>query len=270
MARDDVLITVEALAGLDEVDLLDVRWRLGDADGAGRERYLAGHIPGARFLDLESVLTSHGEPTDGRHPLPDVDTLEEGLGALGVSGDRLVVVYDEAGSFAASRAWWVLRWAGLNVRVLDGGLGAWTAQGRPLAEGEAQVTPVDLLLTVGHLPTITADEAAAFDGTLMDARAPERFRGETEPLDPVAGHIPGAVNVPVSQCFAEGGRLPEDEVLRGLLNRTGPLAAYCGSGVSAAQLVLAGAALDRSIALYPGSWSAWSNDPSRPVATGEH
>ena len=137
MARDDVLLTVEALAGLDQVDLLDVRWRLGDADGAGRERYLAGHIPGARFLDLESVLTSHGEPTDGRHPLPDVDTLEEGLGALGVSGDRLVVVYDEAGSFAASRAWWVLRWAGLNVRVLDGGLGAWTAQGRPLAEGEA-------------------------------------------------------------------------------------------------------------------------------------
>ncbi|MFT3859920.1 sulfurtransferase [Micropruina sp.] len=269
MARSDVLITTSELDGvLADVDLLDVRWRLGEPAGEGRERYLAGHLPGARFLDLETVLTRHGEPTEGRHPLPDVDTLEEGLGALGVDGSRPIVVYDEAGSFAASRAWWVLRWAGLGVRVLDGGIGAWTAQGRPLERGEVPANRVDLLVTLGHLPTIEADRAAGFDGTLIDARAAERYRGEIEPLDPVAGHIPGAVNVPVSQFFSADGRLPGDDRLAELLDRPGPLGAYCGSGVSAAQLVLAAAAIDRPVALFPGSWSAWSNQ-GRPVATGE-
>lgn len=269
MARDKVLISVEALDALDEVDLLDVRWRLGEPAGAGRERYLAGHLPGARFLDLESVLTTHGEPADGRHPLPDADTLATGLGALGVTGEKPIVVYDEAKSFAASRAWWVLAWAGLDVRVLDGGIAAWTAQNRPLASGDAVVEPVELELTLGHLPTIDADEAAVFDGTLMDARAPERYRGETEPMDPVAGHIPGAINVPVGQFFTADGRLPDTERLTELLDRPGPLGAYCGSGVSAAQLVLAAAAIDHPVALYPGSWSAWSSQ-GRPVATGEH
>lgn len=266
MARDEVLISADALAALDEVDLLDVRWRLGEADGEGRRRYLDGHLPGARFLDLEAVLTRHGAPIEGRHPLPDVDTLEEGLGALGVDGSRRIVVYDEAGSFAASRAWWVLRWAGLDVRVLDGGIEAWTGQGRPLTEGEVQTQRAELLLTLGHLPTIDADRAVDFDGTLIDARAAERYRGEVEPMDPVAGHIPGAVNVPVSQFFAADGRLPEAERLTQLLDLPLPLATYCGSGVSAAQLVLAAATLDREVPLYPGSWSAWSNDPSRPVA----
>ena len=266
MARDDVLISVDALAGIDDVDLLDVRWRLGDPDGAGHQRYLAGHLPGARFLDLETVLTRHGEPIEGRHPLPDVDTLELGLGAVGVDGSRLIVVYDEAGSYAASRAWWVLRWAGLNVRVLDGGIDAWTAQQRPLATGEVMVDPAELLVTLGHLPTIDADQAAGFTGTLIDGRAAERYRGEVEPMDPVAGHIPGAVNVPVSQFFDADGRLPAAERVTHLLDVPGPMATYCGSGVSAAQLVLAAATLDREVPLYPGSWSAWSNDPSRPVA----
>ncbi|MCW3159160.1 sulfurtransferase [Micropruina sonneratiae] len=268
MARDEVLISVEALAGLDSVDLLDVRWRLGEPAAAGRQRYLEGHLPGARFLDLETVLTRHGDPTEGRHPLPDPDTLAEGLGALGVTGEVPIVIYDEAGSFAASRAWWVLRWAGLDVRVLDGGLAAWTAQNRPLASGDAAVEPVALELTVGHLPTIDADEAGDFPGTLLDARAPERYRGETEPIDPVAGHIPGAVNQPVSRFFTADGRLPDDDALAAMLDHPGPLGAYCGSGVSAAQLVLAGAALGCPIALYPGSWSAWSNQ-GRPVAVGD-
>ncbi len=271
MARDDVVMTVEQLAErLADVDLLDVRWRLGEPDGAGRDRYRESHLPGARFLDLETVLTRHGEPTEGRHPLPDVDVLARGLGELGVDGSRPIVVYDEAGSFAAARAWWVLRWAGLDVRVLDGGVDAWTAHNRPMTTGDAIVDPAELHLTLGQLPTIDADGAAGFDGILMDARAPERYRGETEPMDPVAGHIPGAVNVPVSDFFAADGRLPGQDRLRELLGEPdGPVAAYCGSGVSAAQLVLAGAALDLQIALYPGSWSAWSNDPSRPVATGE-
>ena len=269
MARSDVLITSDELHGvLDGVDLLDVRWRLGEPGGAGRDRYREAHLPGARFLDLESVLTRHGEPIEGRHPLPDADVLARGLGELGVDGSRPIVVYDEAGSFAASRAWWVLRWAGLDVRVLDGGVDAWTAQNRPMTSGDTQVEPVLLQLTTGSLPTIDADGAAGYAGTLMDARAPERYRGETEPIDPVAGHIPGAINQPVSDFFAADGRLPSQDRLTELLDHPGPLAAYCGSGVSAAQLVLAGASIDRPIALYPGSWSAWSNDPSRPVATG--
>lgn len=269
MPRDDVLITAEALAEAADIDLLDVRWKLTDQPGAGRQRYVAGHLPGGRFLDLETVLTRHGQPIEGRHPLPDVDTLEEGLGALGVDGSRLIVVYDEAGSFAADRAWWVLRWAGLDVRVLDGGIDAWVEQGRPVESGEVEVSPVACLLTVGHLPTIDADQAAGFDGTLVDARAPERYRGETEPMDPVPGHIPGAVNVPVGQFFEADGRLPDDGRLAELLDRPGPLAVYCGSGVSAAHLVLAAAAVDKSVPLFPGSWSAWSNDPNRPVATGD-
>lgn len=269
MPRSDVLITTDELEASD-VDLLDVRWRLGEPAGAGRERYLGGHIAGARFLDLESVLTRHGAPIDGRHPLPDAATLAAGLGAVGVSGSRPIVVYDEPGSFAAGRAWWVLRWAGLPVRVLDGGIGAWTDRDLPLASGDEVVQPVTVDLTIGHLPTISADEAAGFGGTLIDARAPERYRGDTEQMDPVAGHIPGAVNEPVAQFFGADGRLPDDDTLRRLLDRPGPLAAYCGSGVSAAQLVLAAAAVDRPVALYPGSWSAWSNDPSRPVATGPH
>ncbi|MFT4215848.1 MAG: sulfurtransferase [Micropruina sp.] len=270
MARGDVLITPDELDGvLADVDVLDVRWRLGEPAGAGRERYREAHLPGARFLDLEAVLTRHGEPIEGRHPLPDADTLARGLGELGVDGSRPVVVYDEAGSFAASRAWWVLRWAGLDVRVLDGGIGAWAAQNRPLTSGDTEVEAVLLTLTTGQLPTIEADDAAGFDGTLMDARAPERYRGETEPIDPVAGHIPGAANVPVSDFFTADGRLPDPERLAQLLDRPGPLAAYCGSGVSAAQIVLAGASIDRPIALFPGSWSAWSSDPARPIATGD-
>ena len=270
MARSDVLITPDELDDvLADVDLLDVRWRLGEPAGAGRKRYLGAHLPGARFLDLEDVLTRHGKPSDGRHPLPDVDTLAHGLGRLGVDGTRPVVVYDEAGSFAAARAWWVLRWAGLDVRVLDGGVDAWTARNRAMTSGDTQIEPVLLQLTTGSLPIIDADGAAGYAGTLMDARAPERYRGETEPIDPVAGHIPGATNVPVSDFFAADGRLPSADRVTELLDHPGPLAAYCGSGVSAAQLVLAGASIDRPIALYPGSWSAWSNDPARPVATGE-
>lgn len=273
MSRTDVLIYATDLAArLGEIDLLDVRWRLGDPPGAGRDEYLRGHLPGARFLDLEAVLTRHGAPTDGRHPLPSPAQLANGLGEIGVTGRRPIVVYDDPGSFAAGRAWWVLRWAGLSVRVLDGGIAAWRDAGLPIEDGDVAVAPVRLSLTTGHLPTIDADEAAAFParGALVDVRAPERYRGETEPIDPVAGHIPGAVNLPVAGFFAADGRLPDDPVLdERLAAIEGQEAAvYCGSGVSAAQVILALAARGRSAALYPGSWSAWSNDPQRPVATG--
>ena len=158
---------------LSRVRLLDVRWSLTDSPGDGRLRYADGHLPGARFLDLE-VLTAHtGDPRDGRHPLPEVETLAAGLGALGVSEDDEIVVYDEPGSFAAERAWWVLRWVGLRVRVLDGGLPAWVEAGRPRVGRPAPPPPTTLVLTPGRSAPIDVDEAAALPahGVLVDGRA---------------------------------------------------------------------------------------------------
>lgn len=272
--RDDVLIPVDALpaALAAGAQLLDVRWTLGEQPGSGFGRYLQGHLPGARFLDLEAVLTGPTtDPTRGRHPLPVADQLGAGLGALGVDPSRPVVVYDEPGSFAAGRAWWVLRWAGLDVRVLDGGLRAWVASGRGLETDEPDAAPGrPLLLTTGHLPTLDADEVAAFDGVLIDVRGPARYRGEVEPIDPKAGHIPGAVNRPVTGFWDADGLLPPPDALADLLAlpEGRPVAVYCGSGVSAAQVVLALASLGVDAALYPASWSGWSSDPGRPVATG--
>ncbi|MBK8470670.1 MAG: sulfurtransferase [Actinomycetales bacterium] len=283
--RSAVLVSAaelaQALADAQPPTVLDVRWRLGEPAGSGQARYAAAHLPGARWIDLETVLTRHtGDPRDGRHPLPDVATLYAGLLAAGVRDGRPVVVYDEGGSFAASRAWWVLTWAGIPTRVLDGGIDAWTDSGQSLTleqPGPGGAEPGRLHLTLGCLPTITADEAAALaeSGVLVDVRAPERYRGELEPLDPVAGHIPGSVNVPVTNLFTVAGALPEESTLRerlaGVLHRAdagGPVGTYCGSGVSAAQAVLALRTLGVDAALFPGSWSAWSNDPTRPSATG--
>lgn len=274
MTRADVLISVDELpaALAAGAQLLDVRWTLGEQPGAGIGRYLQGHLPGARFLDLEAVLTGPtSDPALGRHPLPDADQLGAGLGALGIDPGLPIVVYDEPGSFAAGRAWWVLRWAGLDVRVLDGGIRAWLDAGRPLDLEEPSAAPgPPLILSTGHLPTLDADQAAGFDGTLVDVRAPERYRGEQEPIDPRAGHIPGAVNRPVSGFWDADGRLPAEEQLRGLLDLPDarPVAVYCGSGVSAAQVVLALASVDVEAALYAPSWSGWSSDPARPAATG--
>ena len=296
MSRSEHLVAVDELSrDLWSVRLLDVRWRLGDASGEGRQRYAEGHLPGARFLDLETVLTRHtGNPLDGRHPLPDLATLTEGLEALGIEAGDDLVVYDEPGSSAAERAWWVLRWAGLRPRVLDGGLPAWLEAGLPLesSSSTAEAPPVRrsrLDLSVGHRPTIDVDEAARFaeTGVLIDARAGERYRGEIEPIDPRPGHIPGAVNVPASELY-ENGRMPSDERLRELLAPVTahqaspsptaqpfwppraplPVATYCGSGVSATRDVLALAVLGVDAALFPGSWSAWSNDPLRPASRG--
>jgi thiosulfate/3-mercaptopyruvate sulfurtransferase len=277
MTRRDVLVSATELAERLATDpaglaLLDVRWRLGEAPGAGRERYAEEHLPGARFLDLEAVITRHtADPRDGRHPLPEATDLAAGLGAIGVRADDVIVVYDEAGSFAAARAWWVLTWAGLDVRVLDGGIDAWILAGGPLDTGVESAPATRLDLATGALLTATAEEAAAAE-ILVDVRAPERYRGETEPLDPKAGHIPGAVNIPVSGLFGSDGRLPPEAVLRerfGAVLDGRSVTAYCGSGVSAAHAVLALATLGLRASLYPGSWSAWSNDPTRPVATGD-
>lgn len=252
--------------------LLDVRWSLGEEPGTGFAKYGQGHLPGARFLDLEAVLTGPiTDPILGRHPLPDAARVGSGLGAIGIDPALPILVYDEPGSFAAGRAWWVLRWAGLDVRVLDGGIREWLAAGLPLETGPTDFAPGNALeLTTGHLPTLDADAVADFDGLLIDVRAPERYRGEVEPIDASAGHIPGAVNRPVGSYWTADGTLPDDDRLHELLDLPGErVAVYCGSGVSAAQVVLALASLGVDAALYPPSWSGWSSDPGRPVAVGE-
>lgn len=274
MKTEAVLVTVAGLADAlaSGAQLLDVRWELGEQPGSGFARYLDGHVPGARFLDLEAVLTGPAsDPLLGRHPLPDAAQLGAGLGALGVDPSRPLIVYDEPGSFAAGRAWWVLRWAGLDARVLDGGLRAWRDAGRPLATDEPPTVPGDPLeLSVGHLPTLDAAGVAAFDGVLIDVRAAPRFRGEVEPIDASAGHIPGAVNRPVTGFFTATGTLPAaaDLVAELDLPPGREIAVYCGSGVSAAQAVLALHSIGVPAALYPASWSGWSADPARPVAVG--
>jgi thiosulfate/3-mercaptopyruvate sulfurtransferase len=259
------------LAGPDAPVLLDVRWVLGDSHGA--RHYRQGHIPGAVYVDLDTELAGPRDPGAGRHPLPEVKALQANARRWGVTRKRGVVVYDDSGGLAAARAWWLLRWAGVpDVRILDGGLGAWAAAGYDQATGEARSRPAsDIVLEGGHLPTLTADEAAALPATglLLDARAGERYRGEVEPIDPRAGHIPGAVSAPTTENLA-GGVFRSSAELRGRFEArgTGPVGVYCGSGVTAAHEIAALAIVGIDAALFPGSWSAWSADPDRPVETG--
>lgn len=253
--------------------VLDVRWTLGGPPG--RPVYRAAHVPGAAYLDLDTELA--GPPGQhGRHPLPEPAVLQDALRRAGVMADRPVVTYDGGAGLAAARAWWVLRWAGHeDVRVLDGGLAAWVAEGHPVQSGEPGVPPGDVVVRPGSLPVLGPDEAAAMacDGVLLDVRAPARYRGETEPVDAVAGHIPGAVNAPDAETVGADGRPLTAEALRARYARLGvdstrPVGVYCGSGITAAHtlLALAGAGIDAT--LYPGSWSEWVADPARPVATG--
>ena len=273
--RDDVLVTADdlaaALADDEPPALLDVRWALGRTREEAHERYLAGHLPGAVYVDLETELAAPPSPRAGRHPLPPVDELEAAARRWGLREGAPVVVYDDLAGTSAARAWWLLRWAGLAaVRLLDGGLAAWTAAGRSLEAGEVTTDPGDLVARPGGMPTATADEVAVWPGTLLDARAAERYAGLVEPVDPRAGHIPGAVSAPTWGNLSGDGRFLPDEALRArfaALGVAGPVAVYCGSGVTAAHEVAALAAIGVEAALYPGSWSQWSNDPARPAAT---
>lgn len=253
--------------------LLDVRWELGGRPGL--DLYLEGHIPGAVFVDLDTALA--GPPgIGGRHPLPDARVFEAAMRAAGVSSDHPVVVYDSGNSIAAARAWWLLRYLGHpDVGVLDGGFSGWLAAGNPIEREVAVVSAGDFVARPGGMPLLDAESAAAVarSGVLIDARAPERFRGETEPVDPVAGHIPGAVNVPATDLVAAGGRFLDADALRMRFAEAGveeglSVGAYCGSGVAASHGVLALSLAGIPAALYVGSWSDWIMDPSRPVATG--
>jgi thiosulfate/3-mercaptopyruvate sulfurtransferase len=268
-----VLISAGELADLTERPvLLDVRFKLGDPDGA--RHYAAGHIPGAVYVDLDTELAAPPSPQCGRHPLPDLTDLQESARRWGIRQGDSVVAYDDWGGMGAARAWWLLRWAGVaDVRLLDGGLGGWVAAGLPLQTETGMPEPGDVVLTEGNMPTLDADAAAALarDGVLFDARATERYRGEVEPLDPKAGHIPGARSMPTTENLDETGHFRSIAQLRERFEVAGnsTVGVYCGSGVTAAHEVLALAAAGIDAALYPGSWSQWSNDPARPVATGQ-
>ncbi|MFB9324108.1 sulfurtransferase [Cryptosporangium minutisporangium] len=284
---NDVLVTateVHALLASDDPPvLLDVRWALGDPDGYGH--YRAGHLPGAVFVDLDAELAGSPRAAAGRHPLPTVEALEAAARRWGLrDGDARpvsVVAYDNSGGLAAARAWWLLRWSGVRgARLLDGGLGAWTAAGFPVEAGEA-VVPArgDVTLRPGQLPVLDADDAGtlARTGVLLDARAAERYRGEVEPIDPRAGHIPGARSAPTTENLGPDGtfktaaelreRFAELGVVGSGATGTAPVGVYCGSGVTAAHELAALAIAGIEGALYAGSWSQWSADPSRPAAT---
>ena len=268
----------EQLSGETPPTLLDVRWSL-TGPPAG-ELYAAGHLPGAVFVDLDTDLA--GPPgAGGRHPLPEPAALQAALRRVGVRQGHPVVAYDAADGSIAARLWWLLRWSGHDaVAVLDGGYAAWQAEGRPVSTDEPDVAAGDVVLRPGAMPVLDAEDAAALAraGVLLDARAPQRYRGETEPIDPRAGHVPGARNAPATDHLGPDGRwLPAGELARRFTElgaRPGePVGAYCGSGVTATAVVLAleHAGLSTAsepAALYAGSWSHWCTDPSRPVATG--
>lgn len=278
--RNEVLIgaaeLLQTLQSGDRPAVLDVRWRLDEPDG--RPAYLAGHIPDAVCVSLEDDLSDHTVLGRGRHPLPSGDALQAAARRWGVREGQPVVVYDDWNRAGSARAWWVLTAAGLpDVRILDGGLGAWTAAGGVLQTGPVESEPGDV--TIGHpdlycgaRETLTAEQVSAVSA-LLDARAPERYRGEVEPIDSAAGHIPGARNLPSTTLLDDDGTFRDSAAIAALLADRGVIAGeslgvYCGSGVTASVVLAALRATGIDAALFPGSWSQWSSEPGRPVATG--
>jgi thiosulfate/3-mercaptopyruvate sulfurtransferase len=265
-------------AGGTPVVLVDTSFDLADTE-AGRRAWQAGHVPGAVYLHLDDDLSGRKTGTNGRHPLPERSAFAATLGRIGVTPQTAVIALDAQGGVYAARLWWLLRWMGhADAAVLDGGLGAWTrAGGTPTTEppGIVPAPPYP-----ERAPLVDPIDIAGLERTVgrtlvLDARAPERFRGETEPIDPVAGHIPGAANRFHRENLASGGTFKPAQMLRAeferILGGRAPdaLVHQCGSGVTACHNLLAmehaGLAGSR---LYPGSWSEWSADPSRPIARG--
>lgn len=279
MDAESVLISPAELARLLESDqppiVADVRWTLGGPPG--RPDFEACHVPGAVWVDLEAQLSAP-PGAGGRHPLPPVAVFEQAIRDMGVREDSLVVAYDAANSQAASRLWWLLTDAGHDkARVLDGGLAAWLAAGLPTESGPGTLrSPGNFIARPGQRAQVHAAEIASKLGTpdapsLIDVRAPERYSGDTEPIDPVAGHIPGAINLPARAYFDADGRfLPPAKIAAQYAAAGGAKSAvlYCGSGITAAQSLLALESAGLTAAIYPGSWSDWIADPTRPIATG--
>jgi len=297
--HDEHLISVEALASqIDQLILIDCRSDLFDAS-LGKQQYESGHIPNAAFFALHDALSGPKTPGSGRHPLPDQQALVQRMQSLGANDDSMVVVYDAGSSVYAARLWWLLRWCGHDaVKVLDGGFAAWVKAGYPssgdLSPRERKQGTGNFAIRTSLEAIIQSDELLENLGSghhlIVDARAAERWRGDVEPLDPVAGHIPGALNRPNTQNLRPDGRFKPAEVLReewlSLMTFQAPripaaasapggegsaLVHSCGSGVSACHNLLAMriAGLNDDLMLHPGSWSEWCADPKRPVAKGD-
>ncbi|MBI3217822.1 MAG: sulfurtransferase [Mycobacterium sp.] len=275
-----VLISVDQLAqrlSSESVHLLDVRWTVTAPDG--RAAYLEGHLPGAIYVDLDSELSDHSVQGRGRHPLPTPSALQRSARRWGLRPGEPVVVYDDWNGQAAARAWWLLRAAGLSdVLILDGGWSAWTRAGLPTETGDITAEPGTLTIdTLTSLASVDADTVAVQalsddSGVVLDARAAARYRGDEEPLDARAGHIPGAVSAPTAENVTADGTFRNADDLRARFDAlgagNGPVTVYCGSGVTATHQIAALAIAGFDAALYPGSWSEWSSQPDRPVATG--
>jgi thiosulfate/3-mercaptopyruvate sulfurtransferase len=260
------LISCDELAHrLDQVKVFDIRWALTDPKH-GRDTYLTGHVPGAHFVDLDHDLSA--PPGQGRHPLPEPNTWAATLGRLGVEPDNEVVVYDDMGGAVAARMWWMLRAIGHeSARLLDGGFEKWLADGRPVEEGEALPTPTIYPHPRGFEGVV---EREGLGGRrLVDVRAPERYRGDTEPVDPKAGHIPGAVNMPISRNLKPDGTFRDPSALARLYEEISDPVLSCGSGVNACHTALALVIAGHDMPdIYVGSFSEWSG-LDLPVATGD-
>jgi thiosulfate/3-mercaptopyruvate sulfurtransferase len=275
----DVAALEERRKGGQRTVLLDVRWALGDPHG--HDHYLKGHLPGAVFVDLAADLADPAAPERGRHPLPSPEKFQAAARRWGINDGDVVVAYDDSANMAAARVWWMLRNAGVDeVYLLDGGLAAWRAAGLPLEEGVLEAPAGNVTLADGQMPVLDAAEVTNWvenghlpDRFLLDARAGERYRGEIEPVDPRAGHIPGAVSAPTSGNVDSTGRFLPPADLRRRFESLGittgvPVGVYCGSGVTAAHEVAALELAGFRAALYPGSFSEWSGNPLLPVVTG--
>jgi thiosulfate/3-mercaptopyruvate sulfurtransferase len=284
ISADELAAALREVSASPATDLLplvvvDCRFNLLKP-GAGRAAYLSAHIPGAWYADLDRDLSGPRGSHTGRHPLPDPENLRALFGRFGINPGTRVVAYDEGGGGLAARLWWLLRWMGHRpVVLLDGGLAAWERAGLPLSQATPAPRHDVFHGQPGQMPVLQTDEIRAAlnrDGIrLLDVRTEERFQGRAEPIDPVAGHIPGALNVPFSGNLAADGRFQTTEYLAhryGSMTQgreSGQIVCMCGSGVTACQgifaLELAGVP---GVALYPGSWSEWIRSSDRPVAVG--
>lgn len=275
------LVGVEWLAqqlGEPDLQIVDTRWKLGDP-GAGERAYRQGHLPGALFADVDRDLASPpGTGERGRHPLPTAEAFSRTMERLGISDATRVIAYDDQGGAFAARLWFLLRYFGHETgAVLDGGLPAWLAAGRPL-EAAIPAPPRGAFTASARPELIVSRErvsqlALSGDALVLDARAPERYRGDLEPIDARAGHIPGAVNAPFAGNLRDGRFLPAEGLAARFVALGAdrkPTVVYCGSGVTACHDLLALAAAGLPIPrLYPGSWSEWARQPDAAVAVGE-